>query len=144
MLRSCRWARSASRDLLPAAQSDCGDLQRLVDQLRRSATDGKHCYDVRAGRAVDVRRQYACAIQRYEKRNRTLSGPFRARQYPFAPFWTLACMGVCVASLVYHTRPVAVLFAGLLAVGYLGLRLSWRPKRARRTNPKIVEEHSQP
>ncbi len=73
-----------------------------------------------------------------------LERPFRARQYPFAPFWTLACTGVCVASLVYHTRPVAVLFAGLLAVGYLGLRLSWRPKRARRTNPMIVEEHSQP
>jgi len=49
-----------------------------------------------------------------------LKRPFRARQYQFAPFWTLTCTGVCVANLVYHTRPVAVLFAGLLAVGYLG------------------------
>jgi hypothetical protein len=29
---------------------------------------------------------------------------------------------------VYYNRPVAGLFASLLAVGYLGLRLSWRGK----------------
>jgi hypothetical protein len=51
--------------------------------------------------------------------------------------------GVCIASLVYHNSPVAVLLGGLLAIGYLGLRLSAREKDAP-GKPMIVEEHSQP
>lgn len=57
-----------------------------------------------------------------------LKRPFRARLYPFAPIWTLLCAGICIASVVYYNRLIASLFVALLALGYLGLRLSWHNK----------------
>ncbi|HEU5340901.1 ethanolamine permease [Edaphobacter sp.] len=71
-----------------------------------------------------------------------LSRPFRARLYPFAPIWTLLCAGICIASLVYYNRLIALMFVGLLVVGYLGLRLSWRGKRFVPEAADAVEEHS--
>jgi ethanolamine permease len=84
------------------------------------------------------------ALFRLRKRESQLECHSARGLYPFAPVWTLACTAVCIASLVYFNRLVAVLFACLLAIGYLGLRLSWRGERARRTSPMIVEKHSQP
>ena len=69
------------------------------------------------------------ALFRLRKTEPNLARPFRARFYPFAPIWTLLCAGVCIASLVYYNRLIATLFVGLLAVGYLALRLSWHGKK---------------
>jgi ethanolamine permease len=69
------------------------------------------------------------ALFRLRKTEPKLARPFRAKLYPFAPIWTLICAGVCIASLVYYNRLIATLFVGLLAVGYLGLRLSWHGKK---------------
>lgn len=49
--------------------------------------------------------------------------PFRTPLYPFLPIWTLLCAGICLVSLIYYNHLIAVLFTGLLAAGYLGLRL---------------------
>jgi len=68
------------------------------------------------------------ALFKLRKTEPDLHRPFRARLYPFAPIWTLFCAGICIASLVYYNRLIATLFVALLAVGYLGLRLSWRNK----------------
>lgn len=69
------------------------------------------------------------ALFRLRKTEPNLARPFRARLYPFAPIWTLICAGVCIASLVYYNRLIALLFVGLLAIGYVGLRLSWSRRR---------------
>ncbi|MBN9617060.1 MAG: ethanolamine permease [Acidobacteriales bacterium 59-55] len=69
------------------------------------------------------------ALFRLRKTEPNLARPFRARLYPFAPIWTLICAGVCIASLVYYNRLIALLFVGLLAIGYVGLRLSWSGRR---------------
>lgn len=69
------------------------------------------------------------ALFRLRKMEPNLERPFTARLYPFAPIWTLICASICIASLVYYNRLIATLFVGLLAIGYLGLRLSWRGKR---------------
>lgn len=69
------------------------------------------------------------ALFKLRKTEPELDRPFRARLYPFAPIWTLVCASICIASLVYYNRLIATLFVGLLAVGYLGLRLSWHGKR---------------
>jgi ethanolamine permease len=65
------------------------------------------------------------ALFRLRKTAPLMKRPFRARLYPFAPIWTVICASVCIASLVYYNRLIALLFVGLLAIGYLGLRLSW-------------------
>ena len=82
------------------------------------------------------------ALFRLRKTEPDLERPFRARLYPFAPIWTLVCAGVCIASVVYYNRLIAVLFVGLLVAGYLGLRLRWRGKRAPIASQAAVEEHS--
>ena len=77
------------------------------------------------------------ALFRLRKTEPNLARPFRARLYPFAPIWTLVCAGVCIASLVYYNRLIATLFVGLLAVGYLVLRLSWHGKK---TAPSLTAQ----
>ncbi|MHB1021153.1 MAG: ethanolamine permease [Acidobacteriaceae bacterium] len=58
------------------------------------------------------------------KREPNLPRPFRAIGYPFLPAWTLLCAVLCLASLIYYNRVVALLFFALLAFGYLGFRLT--------------------
>jgi len=82
------------------------------------------------------------ALFRLRKTEPHLTRPFRARLYPFAPIWTLVCAGICIASLVYYNRLIALMFVGLLVVGYLGLRLSWRGKRFVPESADAVEERS--
>jgi len=82
------------------------------------------------------------ALFRLRKTEPHLTRPFRARLYPFAPIWTLVCAGICIASLVYYNRLIALMFVGLLVVGYLGLRLSWRGKRFVPESAAAVEERS--
>jgi ethanolamine permease len=70
------------------------------------------------------------ALFRLRRTEPELERPFRARLYPFAPIWTLAGVGVCLASIIYYNRLISLIFCGLLSVGYLLLRLT-RPARAR-------------
>ena len=76
------------------------------------------------------------------KKEPHLARPFRARLYPYAPVWTLICAGVCIASVVYYNRLIALLFVGLLVAGYVALRLSWRGKRSVPEAAEVVEERS--
>ncbi len=55
-----------------------------------------------------------------------LPRPFRAIGYPFTPVWTLLCATVALCSVAYSNRAVALVFAGLLAVGYLAFRIVHR------------------
>ncbi len=66
------------------------------------------------------------ALFRLRKTEPGMTRPFRAPLYPFLPIWTLICASICMASLVYYNRLIAMLFAGLLVAGYVGLRLGWR------------------
>jgi ethanolamine permease len=65
------------------------------------------------------------ALFRLRKTEPGMTRPFRAPLYPYLPIWTLICACICMASLIYYNRLIAMLFAGLLAAGYLGLRLGW-------------------
>ncbi|ADV81016.1 ethanolamine permease [Terriglobus saanensis] len=66
------------------------------------------------------------ALFRLRKTEPSMPRPFRARLYPFSPLWTLAGVGVCLASVIYYNLVIAALFVCLLAAGYLLLRLAKR------------------
>jgi len=82
------------------------------------------------------------ALFRLRKTEPEMKRPFRARLYPFAPIWTLICAGVCIASLVYYNRLIALLFVALLTVGYLGLRLKWR-KSSSQSFATVLDERKE-
>ena len=63
------------------------------------------------------------ALFRLRKTEPGMTRPFRAPLYPFLPIWTLLCVGLCLASLIYYNRVIATFFTALLAIGYLTLRL---------------------
>ncbi len=58
-----------------------------------------------------------------------LPRPFRAIGYPWLPLWALFCSAVCMGSLVFYNRMVALLFLFLLALGYTIFRMTHRPVR---------------
>jgi ethanolamine permease len=70
------------------------------------------------------------ALLRLRQTEPGMMRPFRTPLYPFLPIWTLLCAGICLVSLTYYNHLIAVLFTGLLAAGYLGLRLE-RTRRDR-------------
>jgi len=66
------------------------------------------------------------ALFRLRKTEPAMPRPFRARLYPFSPLWTLAGVGVCLASVLYYNLVISALFLCLLGTGYLLLRLAKR------------------
>jgi ethanolamine permease len=50
--------------------------------------------------------------------------PFRAPLFPFFPAFALVCSVVCMASMVYYNGLMALVFAGLLLLGYGYFRLT--------------------
>jgi ethanolamine permease len=50
--------------------------------------------------------------------------PFRATLFPFFPAFALVCSVVCMASMVYYNGLMALVFAGLLLLGYGYFRLT--------------------
>jgi ethanolamine permease len=71
------------------------------------------------------------ALLRLRQTEPEMLRPFRAPLYPVMPIWALLCTGTCLCSLIYYNRLLAMLFVGLFAAGYLGLRL----KHSRKTRP---------
>ena len=63
------------------------------------------------------------ALFRLRKTEPEMTRPFRTPLYPFLPIWALLCACLCLASLIYYNRLIAMLFIALLGTGYLGLRL---------------------
>ncbi len=47
-----------------------------------------------------------------------LERPFKAPFYPYFPAFALLCALICMASMIYNNRAMALVFVGLLAVGY--------------------------
>jgi ethanolamine permease len=80
------------------------------------------------------------ALFRLRKSEPTMARPFRAPLYPLLPIWTLIAAGICLASLIYYNRLIAMLFAGLLVVGYLGLRLGWSNRKKRESRSRVMQE----
>lgn len=68
------------------------------------------------------------ALLRLRHTEPTLPRSFRAPLYPFLPIWTLLCTTICLASLIYYNRLIALLFTVLLAAGYIALRLTRRKR----------------
>lgn len=59
-----------------------------------------------------------------------LERPFKAPLYPFFPAFALVCALVCMGSMIYNNIAVALVFAGLLAVGYIYFYLTGRRRQA--------------
>ena len=76
------------------------------------------------------------SLFRLRKREPDLPRPFRAIGYPFLPAWALLCSSVCMVSLAYYNRLVALVFAGLLVSGYLVWRVAARPAENSATMPE--------
>jgi ethanolamine permease len=80
------------------------------------------------------------ALFRLRKSEPEMARPFRAPLYPLLPIWTLIAAGICLASLVYYNRLIAMLFAALLVAGYVGLRLGWSRRAKRESRDRIMQE----
>lgn len=48
-----------------------------------------------------------------------LARPFRAPLYPFFPGFSLVAAIVCLVTMIYYNREVALLFAAFMALGYV-------------------------
>jgi ethanolamine permease len=70
------------------------------------------------------------ALFRLRRSEPNMARPFRALGYPWLPAWALLCTCVCMASVVWYNRAVALLFVLLLIAGYGCFRLGSRASTA--------------
>ncbi len=66
------------------------------------------------------------ALFRLRRAEPAMPRPFRAPFFPIFPAFALTCCLVCLASMIYNYRQIALVFAVLLLVGYTAVRASWR------------------
>ena len=62
------------------------------------------------------------ALFRLRRLEPEMERPFRAALYPLLPLWTLLCVAVCLAAVVYANPVVSGIFAALLTAGYALVR----------------------
>jgi ethanolamine permease len=62
------------------------------------------------------------ALFRLRRTEPDLARPYRAPFYPYAPALALLLAAICLGSVVYNNRSIALLFAGLLAIAWLYAR----------------------
>ena len=85
--------------------------------VRRPGAHRKYRDDVGVRRHRDVHHQHPLAVQAEENGAR-LARPFRAPLYPFFPGFSLVAAIVCLVTMIYYNREVALLFAAFMALGY--------------------------
>jgi ethanolamine permease len=64
------------------------------------------------------------ALFRLRSRNPEMHRSYKAPLYPFFPAFALVCAVLCMGTMLYYNRLVALIFAGLLALGFLYFQLT--------------------
>ena len=68
------------------------------------------------------------ALFKLRRSDPQLQRPFKAPMYPYFPGFALFCALLCMASMLYSNPLVAIVFVGLLLVGYLYFHLTRRQR----------------
>ncbi|CQD41401.1 ethanolamine permease [Yersinia mollaretii] len=63
--------------------------------------------------------------------------PFSAPLYPFAPALALALAVVCLVAMIYYNPLLALIFAGMMFIGYIYFRLTHRSRAAAAFDPQL-------